>query len=129
VIVSDGPSTTAPDDSELWTIRGLVARHKLAASGLAAATAVMVALILVSLLGSTTGGAVSDATTCSEWGSANTHQQAAYARLYVRKHGPLRGGGTSPANVIAAINTGCTQAYEDDVSDTATVLQAITGNF
>jgi hypothetical protein len=74
-------------------------------------------------------GAVSDSTTCTQWGSANQVQQAAYAKLYVKEHGPLRGGATSPSKVIAAINDGCARAYGDDVSDTATVTQAISGNF
>jgi hypothetical protein len=95
---------------------------------LAAVIAVMLAMILVALLGSK-GGAVRDATTCTQWGSANQHQQAAYARLYVREHGPLSDGGTSPTSVIAAINDGCTRAYGEDVSDTVTVVQAISGNF
>lgn len=126
--VSTNASTAAPKDSELWTIRGLLARHKLAAWGLAAVIAVMLAMILVALFGSR-AGAVSDATTCSQWGSANFGQQTAYARLYVREHGAPRGGGGSPASVIAEINNGCIRAYGDDVSDTTTVVQAISGNF
>jgi hypothetical protein len=128
VIVNIGASTAAPNDGELWTTRRLIARHKGAALGVAAILIVMVATILVSVLGST-ARPVSDATTCTQWGAANQDQQAAYAKLYVREHGPLRGGKTSPASVIAAINNGCTLAYGDDVSDTATVIQAISGNF
>jgi hypothetical protein len=59
----------------------------------------------------------------------NQDKQAAYAGLYVREHGPLGNGGTSAAIVIAAINRGCNQAYTNDVSDTATVVQAIRGTF
>jgi hypothetical protein len=121
--------TTSRSEGELWSIRSLVARHKLAALAVAAVIAGMLALILVGLLASTAGGVVSDATTCSGWGSANQAQQAAYARLYVREHGSLQNGGTSPASVIAAINTGCMQAYDDEVSDTTTVFQAVSGNF
>jgi hypothetical protein len=127
VIVSTSASTPAAKD-ELWTVRGLLAQHKLAALGVAALIAVMLAIGLVAVLGSK-AGAISDATTCSQWGSANVDQQAAYARLYAREHGVLRGGVTSPANVIAAINSGCSKAYTDDVADTATVVQAISGNF
>jgi len=88
----------------------------------------MVALILIPLLGST-ARAVSDSTTCTQWGSANQRQQAAYARLYLEEHGPLRGARGSPASVLTAINDGCAQAFGDDVSDTTTVVQAITGRF
>ncbi len=129
MVVNTSASTTAPNDGELWTVRGLLARHKRAALGVAAVVVVMLALTIVPLLGSRTGAVLSDATTCSEWGSANQDQHAAYARLYVREHGALPHGGTSPTRVIAAVNAGCTQAYDLDVSDTATVVQAISGKF
>ena len=126
--MSTGASTAPANDTESWTLRGLLVRHKLAALGLAAIIAVMLAMILVAVLGPK-AGAVRDSTTCTQWGSSNQAQQAAYAKLYVKEHGPLRGGGTSPSKVIAAINYGCTHAYGDDVSDTVTVTQAISGNF
>jgi hypothetical protein len=90
--------------------------------------AVMLATFLVAALGPR-AGAVGDSTTCTQWGSANQAQQAAYAKLYIREHGRLRGGGSSPADVIAAINYGCTRAYGEDVSDSVTVTQAIHGRF
>ncbi len=128
MIVNGSVSTTAPGDGELWTIRGLLARHKLAALGVGAVIAVLLAMILVAVFGSK-AGAVSDVTTCSQWGSSNQNQQTAYARLYVSEHGALRGGVVSPAGVIAAINQGCIRAYGEDVSDTVTVVQAIGGRF
>jgi hypothetical protein len=127
LIVSTSASTAPAKETE-WTLRGLLVRHKLAALGLAAIIAVMLAMILVAVLGPK-AGAVRDSTTCTQWGSSNQARQAAYAKLYVKEHGPLRGGGTSPSKVIAAINYGCTHAYGDDVSDTVTVTQAISGNF
>ena len=126
--MSTSASKAAHKDGELWTVRSLLARHKLVALGLAAIMAVMVAIILVTVLGPK-AGAVRDDTTCTQWGSANQVQQAAYAQLYVKEHGALRGGGTSPSKVIAAINNGCAKAYGDDVSDSVTVTQAISGNF
>ena len=124
-----GASAAEPKGDALWTTRGLIAQHRLAALGVAALLAVMLAAIVVPLLASTGQPAASDATTCSEWGSANQNQQTAYARLYLREHGPLRSGASSPASVITAINNGCAMAYGDDVSDTTTVVQAISGNF
>lgn len=121
--------TGRPREGHPWTTRGLIARHKRAALGAAAVVVVMLAAILVPVLGSNGQPAASDSTTCSEWGSANQGQQAAYARLYLREHGPLRDGDASPAGVITAINNGCAQAYGDDVSDTTTVVQAISGKF
>lgn len=90
--------------------------------------AALLAMFLIALLGSR-AGAVTDATTCSQWGSANQSRQSAYARLYLREHRSVPGGGNSPASVLDAINNGCLRAYSDDVSATVSVLQAISGNF
>ncbi len=113
---------------EQWTVRSLIARHKAAALGAAAVCAVIVAMALVAALGAK-AGPVTDTTTCTGWGSANQRQQNAYARLYVSEHGAVPGGGTSPASVITAINDGCGKAFGEDVSDSTTVAQAISGNF
>ena len=128
MVLSTRARTAAPQGSEPPTVRGLIARYPLAAAAVAAGIAVMLALILIPLLGSK-AGAVSDSTTCTQWGSANQKQQAAYARLYLREHGPIPGWGGSPANVLTAINDECAQAYGDDVSDTTTLAQAISGRF
>lgn len=127
LVVNSSASTAAPNEGELWTIRGLVARHRLATLGVGVVVVVALALFLLPLFGSR-AAPVTDATSCTQWGSANQDQQAAYARLYVREHGPLRGGSTSPASVIAAINNGCLQAYGNDLSDNVSVSQAISGN-
>jgi len=127
VLVSTGTSTAAAKGTDL-SLRGLLARHKLVALGLAAVIALMLAMILVAVLGPK-AGAVTDSTTCTQWGSSNQALQAAYGRLYVKEHGGVRGWGSSPSEVIAAINNGCAQAYGDDVSDTVTVRQAISGKF
>ena len=95
---------------------------------MAAALVAMVALIVVAVVGAKTGP-VTDATTCTQWGSANVNRQNAYATLYVREHGAIPRWGASPAMVINAINAGCFQAYGDDVDDTTTVVQAISGKF
>lgn len=122
------PSSTATKGGELWSIPSLVRQHKLAASAVAGVIALLVAIIVVPILAAK-AGPVSDATTCTQWGSANVARQAAYARLYLREHGSTPGGGKSPAVVITAINDGCAQAYGEDVSDTTTVVQAISGRF
>lgn len=89
----------------------------------------MVALILVAALGAK-AGAVSDSDTCTQWGSANVNQQDAYARLYVSEHGPVSPRwGPPPQGVIDAIDAGCAQAFGESVSDTVTVVQAISRNF
>ncbi len=91
--------------------------------------AVMVAMIALAVLGSK-AGAVTDATTCSQWGSANQNRQTTYARLYVRERGPVSARwGPAPTGVLNAINAGCTQAFGEGVSDSVTVVQAISRNF
>jgi len=127
--VSSGASGTQPSQIDTpWTVRGLIAGHRTAALLSGAALVVMVALIAVAMLAAS-GGAVTDATTCTQWGSSNVHQQHAYATLYVKEHGSVPKWGTAPAMVINAINAGCFQAYGEDVDDTTTVVQAISGDF
>ena len=122
-------SKTPPVDSfELWNVRRLIARHKV--GSLVAAGLFVLAVIPFVLVGlGSKAGAVTDQTTCTQWGSANQTRQAAYAQLYVKEWGPVPRWGGSPAEVIGAINTGCDVAYGDDVGDTATVVQAIRGTF
>jgi hypothetical protein len=89
----------------------------------------MVAIFAVTALGAK-AGAVTDTTTCAQWGSANVNTQTAYARLYVREHGPVAARwGPAPTGVINAINAGCYQAFGEDVEDSATVVQAISRDF
>jgi hypothetical protein len=121
--------TRTDDLGRAWTIRGLIAAHKAVALAILAVVALMVAMILAAALGAR-GGSVGDATTCTQWGSANVNQQDAYARLYVNEHGPVSPRwGPEPTGVINAINAGCAQAFGEDVSDTATVVQAISRTF
>ena len=126
-----GTSASAPEtapDGQPWTIRGLISAHRLVALAAAAVIALMAAMIAVAAFGPR-AGAVTDATTCAQWGSANQNRQNAYARLYISEHGVLAAAGTSPASVITAINNGCVQAFGEDVDDSTTVVQAISGNF
>jgi hypothetical protein len=125
------PTSTAQQgqEVELWTLRGLIAQHQkaaLAAGGLLAA--MVLSLVLAIVLGSN-AGAVTDATTCTQWGSTTQNRQTAYAGLYLREHGAIPRWGGTPADVLNAINWGCGVAYGDDVSDNTTVVQAITGNY
>ncbi len=126
---TDPLATLRPSDFAPWTIRGLIASHKIASLVIAALCAVTVAVLLLVTLGPK-AGAVTDSTTCAQWGSTNVNAQAAYARLYVREHGPVSPGwGPSSTGVINAINAGCYQAFGEDVSDTATVVQAVSRSF
>jgi hypothetical protein len=108
-----------------WTVRELVARHKRISLALAALVLFMVGALAYAAVGSKSGP-VTNATTCTQWGSANVNQQTAYAALYLRQHGGrLANGGTTPASVIAAINSGCSQAFDNDVEDNVKMSQAI----
>lgn len=130
LIVSTDPlATLRASDTVPWTLRGLIASHKTASLVIAALCAVTVTVLVLVAVGPK-AGAVTDSTTCAQWGSANVNEQDAYARLYVREHGPVaRGWGPAPTGVINAINAGCYQAFGEDVSDTATVVQAISRDF
>ena len=111
------------------TVRSLIASHKAASLVVACLCAFTVATFVVIALGPK-AGAVTDSTTCAQWGSTNVNGQDAYARLYVQEHGPVSPRwGPAPVGVINAINAGCYQAFGEDVSDTATVVQAISRDF
>jgi hypothetical protein len=118
------PAASPGDSGEMWNTRTLIARHKLGALiGL-----VLLILLLVIMVGGVLTShpvVVSDSTTCTAWGSANQSQQLAYGERYVREHGPLPGGVTAPAQVVAAVNSGCYLAYSNDVEDNVNVVQAI----
>jgi hypothetical protein len=129
MVSTSASATPTGSDIAPWTLRGLVASHKLASSVIAALCALTVAVFVLVALGPR-AGAVTDSTTCAQWGSTNVNAQDAYARLYVREHGGVSPGwGPAPTGVINAINAGCYQAFGEDVSDTATVVQAISRNF
>ena len=125
----DPLATLRATDFEPWTVRGLVASHKVASLVIAALCASTLAVFLLVALGPK-AGAVSDSTTCAQWGSTNVNGQDAYARLYVKEHGPVAAGwGPAPQGVINAINAGCYQAFGEGVDDQATVVQAISRDF
>ncbi len=107
-----------------WTTWTLITRYKVAAIIGALLLVVLVAIILGGILTSR-ALVVSDSTTCSSWTSANQTEQRDYGARYVDEHGALRGGGSSPADVVAAINRGCQDAFTNDVEDTVNVVDAI----
>ena len=122
-------STDAAPNIVPWTVRGLIASHKKASLVIAGLCVLTVGFSVLMAVGPM-AGAVTDSTTCTQWGSTNVNGQDAYARLYVREHGPVsRRWGPAPAGVVNAINAGCFKAYGEDVSDQTDVVQAISGNF
>jgi hypothetical protein len=123
-----GSSTPVVDGRPPWTVRGLIAAHKWLTVAVAAVLAVMVAVSLVAALGPK-AGAVTDATTCAQWGSTTQDQQTAYARRYIREHPLPASAGETPATVIGAINNNCMTAFSEDVDDTTSVARALSGTF
>jgi hypothetical protein len=115
------PQSYKPEDLRLWA---LVSRYRWFALATLASVVILLVMLLVAVLGPK-AGAVTDSTSCSQWGSANQTRQAAYARRYVREHGVLSNGGTGVAAVESAINNGCMAAYASDEEDTVSVLQSI----
>lgn len=112
-----------------WTVRGLIASHRKASLVIAGLCVLTVGFSVLMALGPM-AGAVTDSTTCTQWGSTNVNGQDAYARLYVREHGPVSSRwGPAPSGVVNAINAGCFKAYGEDVSDETDVVEAISGNF
>jgi len=126
--VTGSTDGVAPVDrgAEVWTTRALFARHKVLGIGAVALLILLVAIILAGILGTNTV-VVTDSSTCATWSSASQTHQLAYGRQYVREHGALSGGDRSPAGVVAAINTGCTTAFDNDAEEDVTVVQAIKG--
>jgi len=105
-----------------------MARYKGLSAAALALLVVMLGFFALEILGPR-AGPVSDSTSCSQWSSANEAQQSAYAGLYVKEHRSLPSGARDAASVLAAINTGCMQAFGSDVPDTVNVVQAISGRF
>ena len=126
---TDPLATLRATDFAPWTLRGLIASHKVASLIIAALCAATVAVLLLVALGPK-AGAVTDSTTCAQWGSTNVTAQEAYASLYIREHGRVSPAwGPARQGVINAINAGCYEAFGEDVSDTATLVQAISRSF
>lgn len=115
------PQSYKPEDLRL---RSLVSRYRWFALATLAVMVILVAMLLVAVLGPK-AGAVTDSTSCSQWGSASQSKQAAYARAYVREHGSLSSGASTVSAVESAINNGCMAAYASDEEDSVSVLQSI----
>jgi hypothetical protein len=110
------------------SLRALALRHKGLSLTVLALLILFVAVLVPAIVGAGSWK-VADSTACSAWGAANQAQQTAYARLYVKEHGPLPSGATSPTAVETAINNGCTAAYDYDEADSVNVVQAINGRY
>jgi hypothetical protein len=75
------------------------------------------------------GGSLSDSSSCSQWGAATPTQQAAYARLYEREHEAGLSGAVSATNIASAITQACTHAAYLGESDDVSVIAGINHQF
>jgi hypothetical protein len=123
---STGGAAPAEQGAEVWTTRALFARHKVIGICAVALLVLLIAIIVGGIFAGSTV-VVSDSSTCATWSSANQTQQLAYGQRYVRERGALPSGAHSPTSVVAAINAGCTQAFDNDAEEDVTVVQAIKG--
>ena len=105
----------------LWR---LMRAHKRATGAGLGIVVLLVAVVLLADFGSRVTR-ITDSTSCTVWSSSNQTEQAAYAALYVKEHGPLPSGGSNVSTIEAAINAGCTNAFGYDEADAVTVLQSI----
>ena len=127
-LVTSGTSAYRPGGTgQQVKLRGVIAAHKLIALGVAASCALLLAMLLFAVLGPK-AGAVTSSTTCSDWGNATWSQQTAFAQRYVDEHGPVAGHITA-TDIINLITNECLLASGEDVDDTTTIVQAMTGNF
>jgi hypothetical protein len=108
-----------------WTIRASVRRHPRAWLIGLLAVLVAVATIVISIVFGNYTGALTDATTCTDWSVATAQQRSGYAQLYLSEYGAATTAGATPAAVIATVTNECNQsallAESDDVSLIAAV--------
>ncbi|MBV9606863.1 MAG: hypothetical protein JO027_17240 [Solirubrobacterales bacterium] len=121
----DGAASADPA-AQVWTTRELFARHKLIGISAVVLLILLLAIIVGGILASSPT-AIADSSTCSTWSSANQAQQQAYGMRFIREHGAPPGASRDAAGVVAAVNAGCTQAFDNDVQDTASVVDAARG--
>jgi hypothetical protein len=121
---SDG-APPAPPTLELPTLRGFVRAHRLVCSAVVALVTVAIAFTVVTAVSSSpsSAGALSDASTCSQWASASSAQQTAYSRLYINEHSDA--GFLSVPAVVSAIHADCVSAAYLGESDDVSVVAAL----
>jgi hypothetical protein len=120
----DAPASR-PSVRERLTLRTVMSRHKGASAGAIALLFVLVAVTVSPAFLSSSGGALSDSTSCSGWGSASQAQQTAYSHLYLNEHGALPSGARDPNSIKSAVSNACIQAAYLGEADDVSVVAAI----
>lgn len=107
------------------TLRAVISRRKRASAGAIALLLVLVAVTVAPAFLSSSGGALSDSTSCSEWSSASQAQQNTYSDLFGSEHGVLLSAGRDANSIRSAINNACIQAAYLGEADDVSVVGAI----
>lgn len=109
-------------------LSAVILAHKRAAAVVVAVAVLAIALTVVPALLGSSSGALSDATTCSQWAAASAGQKSGYAQLYLHQYGSFSSAGRNLDAVQNTINRRCVQAAylgeADDVSVLAAIQQA-----
>ncbi len=116
------PSRPVP---ELPTLRGLVLAHRRLSAAVVLLLVVVVGLAVAMTLASSQAkaGALTDASTCTQWSSAAGAQQMAYSRHYIDQHGGA--GFLSAAALTSTIRSDCVRAAYLGESDDVSVVGAL----
>ena len=120
----DAPASR-PTVRERLTLRTVMSRHKGASAGAIALLFVLVAVTVSPAFLSSSGGALSDSTSCSGWGSASQAQQTAYSHLYLNEYGALPSGARDPNSIKSAVSNACIHAANLGEADDVSVVAAI----
>jgi hypothetical protein len=118
-------SASGPTGRERPTARTLILAHKVSLIVGIALLFVLVAVMAATVLLSSSGEALSDSSSCSEWSSAGQAQQNAYSHLYVDEYGALLSRGLDVFSIESAINRDCTRAAYLGESDELSLYAAI----
>jgi len=102
-----------------------MSRHKGASAGAIALLFVLVAVTVAPAFLSSTGGALRDSASCSEWSSASQAQQNTYSHLYLNEYGALPSGARDANSIKSAINNACIHAAYLGEADDVSVVAAI----
>ncbi|HEY5188763.1 MAG TPA: hypothetical protein VII87_07015 [Solirubrobacteraceae bacterium] len=103
----------------------LIAAHRAASAGVIAALLLVIAAMAAPAFSNSKGGALDDATTCSEWASASPAQRLTYSRLYLTEHDALLLGPRNAHGVESAINNACIHAAYLGEGDEVSMVAAI----
>jgi len=122
---SGDAAESCPTVRERSTLRTVISRHKGPFAGAIAFLFVLVAVTVAPAFLGSSGGALSDSTSCSEWSSASQAQQSTYSHLYLNEYGALPSGARDVNSIKSAINNACIQAAYLGEADDVSVVAAI----